>query len=339
LSQRAKIVKMDINLEDQDPGNGQLSGNLDSLVEHEKYGEQLRCVTEIFMPLALQLPKLRDDPTMMAEIIKATASSGITDVATHADVHVQEQIKQQVLANHPDWQFWGEEGDDRVTDYDETKGFLFITDPIEGTNNFKAHKDEDWGSVAALVDIATKEPVVGVVADPVNRRAYVGVKGGGAYIVHYAEDGSAASYSQMSAEPEAAEFTYNNSPHFEDDLTGQVDRFFALGTVQPDNLGVDDLEKSRKTLTVKTRDNEVRFVDLESGALEAVRNRGTIYFKTSNEMAAVFVILGELGGKVTDANGSAWTLGINTLIAARDALDYGFLKVMYDKTITVSTGL
>jgi hypothetical protein len=54
------------------------------------------------------------------------------------------------------------------------------------------------------------------------------------------------------------------------------------------------------------------FSDSESGALEAVRYSGTIYFKTSEEMAAVFVILEELGGVVTNGNGALWSF-VSTL--------------------------
>lgn len=56
------------------------------------------------------------------------------------------------------------------------------------------------------------------------------------------------------------------------------------------------------------------------------------YFKTSNEMAAVFVILAELGGKATDAAGKPWQLGISTMISARKAGDYGCLTELYAKT-------
>lgn len=49
-------------------------------------------------------------------------------------------------------------------------------------------------------------------------------------------------------------------------------------------------------------------------------------------MAAVFVILEELGGKVTDGEGNPWTLGINSLIAAKNEEDYEYLKNLYNKT-------
>jgi len=308
----------------------QLPQSFESLIGKEPYGGQLKDVIDIFMPLALALPRLRDDPNMMKETVKATSDSGITDVATSADVYMQSELKAKVTTNHPDWQFWGEEGDDRISDFDETKQYLFITDPIEGTNNFKAHKDGLWGSVVALVDISSREPVIGIVADPVNRRAYIGMKGSGAFIIDYAEDGSIALFSEMPKQPEANEFTYNNSPHFEPLFVEQIQRFFTLGIIQPDNPEADELDKSRKHMIIHSNGINTDFVDPESGALEAIRNRGTIYFKTSNEMAAVFVILGELGGKVTDGNGNLWSLGINTLLSAREPQDHEYLSNVFN---------
>lgn len=322
-----------MSLENENPEVQLGVNSLEMLVEHEPYGEQLKQVIDIFIPLALALPRLRDDPAMMHETIKATANNGITDVATDADVYMQDELKKQVAEHHPDWQFWGEEGEDRVTDYDESKSFLFITDPIEGTNNFKARKDGAWGSIVALVDISTKEPVVGIVVDPINRRAYMGVKDGGAYVIDLAEDGSVMSFTSMPKQPEVPDFTYNNSPHFEPDIIEQIQRFFDLGIVQLDDPATDELARSRKRVIVQTEEAENTFIDPESGALEAVRNPGTIYFKTSNEMAAVFVILSELGGKVTDVEGKPWTLGIHTLIAARDEGDYDYLLDIYNKTL------
>jgi len=287
----------------------------------------------LFAPLALRLPSLRDDPKLMQVHVKAVGRSG-TDVVTGVDTYMQQQLKEAFAKIHPDWQFWGEEGEDAQSEYQKGKPFLVITDPIEGTNNFREKLDDNWGSVIALVDCKTKEPVVGIVAYPAKRLFYFGFKGGGAYILGYNDKGEVILTNKMSTSPlpENEAFTYNASPHFSSELHTVVDTFIAMGKVQPPKKNATVLEKSRKTLLFNGPKKEtVTFVDLESGALEAIRNRGTIYFKTSNEMAAVFVILEELGGKVTDGEGNPWALGINTLIAARNANDYQYLKDLYDK--------
>lgn len=297
--------------------------SLKDLQERSPHGENLRQIMDFYVPLALDLPSLRDDPAFMKEQVKATATSGVTDVATAADIYMQERIKAKVAAMGNDWQFWGEEGEDSgVIDLDPTKTHTFITDPIEGTNNFKRRIEDQWGSVVSLVDNKTGEPVIGIIAHPSNRRFYVGIKDGGAYIINYDESGQVSSFVAMTSAPEKPEFTYNSSPHFSDELVERVGRFHTLGTV----MNTDELGRS----TVEIGGNT--FVDPESGALEVIRNRGTIYFKSSAEMAAVFTILNEMGGKVTDGKGKPWSLGINSLIAARTPEDHTYLKGLYEQT-------
>ncbi len=271
-----------------------------------------------YSPIALSLPGMR------ASGLKAYAKAQrgkVADLVTEADFHVQEKLKE--FAQLQGWQFWGEEGDSQgdKEQYDESRAYLLITDPIEGTNNFVAGKDDQWGSVVALVDIRKKEPVIGIVAHPSKRLFYTAIKGSGAFIYYYDEQARLLRKEKMCQKPEFEEFTYNNSPHFDTKLQKQVERFFALGKTE-DRKTSDSLEASRKPVTIKGK----RFVAPQSGALEAVRYRGTIYFNTSNEMAAVFAILNELGGKVTDGYGKPWHLGINSLIAARNKTDYEFLK-------------
>ena len=298
--------------------------------EYSRFAQQ---ILGFYVPLAIKLPALRKDSSFMEAHVKAVGQTGIADIVTGADKYMQQQIKDAAGAVHPEWQFWGEEGEDNVSKYDPAKSFLLITDPIEGTNNFRAEIDDQWGSVIALVDSKIQEPVIGIVAHPTKRLFYVGVKGEGAYKLLYDEGGELLSSTSMQSEPEPGyqQFTYNASPHFSPELIHVVDNFLAMGQVEPDKEGATDLEKSRKAVQVADVTGRTHtFVDTESGALEAVRNRGTIYFKTSNEMAAVFVILGELGGKVTDADGKPWALGINTLISARTVDDYNYLKSLID---------
>lgn len=299
-------------------------------LKSSEYGKLAEQILSFYVPLVLSLPQLRENPELMRATIKAVGQTGVADVVTAADISTQQKIKENITKLHADWQFWGEEGEDNVLQYDSSKQYLLITDPIEGTNNFRAGKDDQWGSVIALVDIKFRQPVVGIVAHPSRKQFYVGVKGGGAYMLSYNESGQLKNISPMNFTPEFDQFTYNNSPHFSPQLSEQVERFMALGKVQTNLDNTDDLEKSRKTVIVPRNGADTTFVDPESGALEAVRYQGTINFKTSNEMAAVFVILGELGGKATDVDGNPWTLGMNTLIAARTDEDYNYLKSLFE---------
>lgn len=303
---------------------------LEELSQQSEYGAFVADILEFYVPIALKLPGLREDPKIMKETVKARSASGATDVVTVADRYVQELCKGEILRRHPDWQFWGEEGSDNTAEYDPKAKILVVLDPIEGTNNFKLRKDDQWGSVLGLVDIATRTPIAGIVAHPTQRTFYVGIKGVGVFELNYGEDGKLTAFSDMKAKPEFPEFAYNNSPHFSQELVSKVEKFFALGRVQPLPEEADEYERLRRTVHIKRGRNSLVFVDPESGALEIVRYRGTIFFKTSNEMAAVFPIIEELGGKVTDGNGQPWSLGINSLIAARSKADYLMLKRIYD---------
>ena len=300
--------------------------NLNNLFLTSKYGQYLKEILNFYVPLALQLPSRRNDPVFMSEDVKATGRSGVTDVATKADKTMQDEVKLNISKLGHNWGFWGEEGEDRITGIDKTKTHTIVADPIEGTNNFKNNLDDHWGSVIALIDNKIEEPIIVIVAHPTKKRFYVGVKDGGAYVIEYDEKGELLSFQSMSQKPEKSEFTYNASPHFSEDLYAQVDEFFKMGKIIETNKKL-----GRSRVGIPDENGNI-FDDLESGALEAVRNRGTLYFKTSAEMAAVFVILSELGGKVTDAGGESWSLNINTMISARNEEDYLLLKELYKKT-------
>src|SRR3989344_1654109 len=106
-------------------------------LQTSEYGKYALEILSFFVPMALQLPKLREDTSFMTVTVKATGVSGIQDVVTEADKFIQQQLKEKVAKFHPDLQFWGEEGEDNISSLDTSKSFLFITDSIEGTNNFR----------------------------------------------------------------------------------------------------------------------------------------------------------------------------------------------------------
>ena len=298
-----------------------------------KYGRYTRNVLAFYIPLLARLPSLREDDKFMEQDVKATGQAGVDDVVTKADIWMQGEIKNHIRQAYPGWQFWGEEGDDSNKQLDTSKEYLFITDPIEGTNNFRFFKDEYWGSVVALVDMPTQKPVIGIIAQPIKKRLFVGIKNEGAFVVSYNDNGEITNTTRMNNQPEYDFFTYNNSPHFEPHLLKQVDRFFGLGKVQPDTEGADELDRSRKDVLLPYDKKQVKFVDVECGALEPVLFCGVIMFKTNIEMAAVFAIAPEIGAIVADSEGKPWSIETNTLIFGRNKKDWQYLKDIYDKTL------
>lgn len=55
------------------------------------HGKLLKSILTFYVPLVLKLPRLRDDPKLMATNIKSTSSGSITDVVTAADSFVQNE--------------------------------------------------------------------------------------------------------------------------------------------------------------------------------------------------------------------------------------------------------
>ncbi len=295
-------------------------------------GGYVEDIFSVYIPLLIRLPALRGDENFMQIETKTKGESGIDDVVTNADLWMQSELKKHIQHLYPNWQFWGEEHEASGKEVVTTKGLLFVVDPIEGTNNFRFFKDAFWGSVVSVVDITTQDPLIGIIAQPIKKMLFVGIKGEGAFKIYYDDSGSVTKIESLTNSPEYDFFTYNNSPHFASHLVAQVKNFFRLGKIQPDRPELDQLELSRKEVLLPYKDNHVKFVDVECGAIEPMLFRGVIMFKTNIEMAAVFVVAKEIDAIVTDANGKGWSMDLDSLIFARTKEDWEYLKSLYDRT-------
>lgn len=60
-----------------------------------------------------------------------------TDLVTHLDKQVQEQLTEQILSRYPNDVIYGEENEDRLP---LKEGKVWVIDPIDGTSNFVAQK-------------------------------------------------------------------------------------------------------------------------------------------------------------------------------------------------------
>lgn len=299
-----------------------------------KHGKFLKEILAFYIPLLLRLPQLRTDKEFMEATVKAVGDSGVGDVVTKADKWMQGEIKNAIQKLHPNWQFWGEEGEDRNYKLDDSKDYLIINDPIEGTNNFRYRREEQWGSVIAIIKMATQIPVIGIIAQPMAQKIFVGIKNEGALTLTYDHSGDITKIEKMNNIPEKNYFTYNNSPHFEDNLIQQVQKFFALGSIALDKPDIDEIDKSRKTVTVDKVDQRSEiFIDPECGNLEPIIYRGVIMFKINIEIAAAIVIAEELGQIATDVNGNPWSMKICNAIFGRSKEDWNYLKRVYNQTL------
>jgi myo-inositol-1(or 4)-monophosphatase len=105
--------------------------------------------------------------------LRSTTKTSATDLVTDADEASERYIVDGLRAARPDDGVRGEEG----TDVAGTTGVVWVIDPIDGTTNFVYGHAGFGVSIAALVD---DEPVVGVVADPLQDDVFSARRGGGA---------------------------------------------------------------------------------------------------------------------------------------------------------------
>jgi fructose-1,6-bisphosphatase/inositol monophosphatase family enzyme len=109
--------------------------------------------------------------------LRIDTKSTITDVVSEMDRGAERMLVDDLLGARPADGFLGEEGGERAG----TSGVRWIVDPLDGTVNY-LHRIPMWGvSVAAEVDGIAE---LGVVVVPEFGEAYVGVVGGGAWLVH-----------------------------------------------------------------------------------------------------------------------------------------------------------
>ncbi|MFA7324869.1 MAG: inositol monophosphatase family protein, partial [Candidatus Nanopelagicales bacterium] len=119
---------------------------------------------------------LRDERPI--DLVVETKSTPV-DAVTEMDRGAEARIVQTLLKARPDDGFLGEEGGERLG----TSGVRWVVDPLDGTVNY-LYRIPTWGvSVAAEVDEAS---VIGIVVLPEFDEAYVGIAGGGAWLVRHA---------------------------------------------------------------------------------------------------------------------------------------------------------
>jgi len=134
----------------------------------QKYAEELKTMTT----LARQAGKI----SLKSFGQSREHAKGAKDVATDADLAIQELLKDKLSKAHPEYGFLGEEGQTggEFVDFDD---LYWVVDPIDGTLNYSAGIPHYAVSIG-LVDDGC--PVAGVVYDPVAEELYSAEKGCGA---------------------------------------------------------------------------------------------------------------------------------------------------------------
>jgi myo-inositol-1(or 4)-monophosphatase len=106
-------------------------------------------------------------------------SKGFRDWVTESDVVVQRFITDRIRAQFPDHGFLVEEKD---SDLPPDGRYIWIIDPIDGTNNFSRQQPNFCTSIAVGLPTATAaiQIVAGAVYDPMRDELFSGMLGGGA---------------------------------------------------------------------------------------------------------------------------------------------------------------
>ncbi|KAG5443193.1 Inositol monophosphatase 2 [Clonorchis sinensis] len=107
----------------------------------------------------------------------ADEKASYADLVTEYDRKVEEFLKAEILAVHPDHKIIAEEGysGSAVLTQEPT----WIIDPIDGTSNFVSRFPFICVSIAFYVE---KEPVLAVVYNPIQQQMYSAEKGHGAFL-------------------------------------------------------------------------------------------------------------------------------------------------------------
>ncbi len=114
-------------------------------------------------------------------LIRDTFGSGISaqfktpkDPVTEIDRRSEVMIRDALLAEHPEIEFWGEE----FGRSSSSASLVWVVDPLDGTKNFVHGYPFVAVSIALVRD---SKPLLGVVYDPLRDELFHATRGGGAY--------------------------------------------------------------------------------------------------------------------------------------------------------------
>jgi myo-inositol-1(or 4)-monophosphatase len=108
---------------------------------------------------------------------RQTRNKGFRDLVTDADLAAQRLITDRIRQAFPLHGFLPEEENAALPTEGEV---IWVIDPIDGTTNYSRQLPVFCVSIAAAVP--GKEPVVGVVYDPMRQECFSGAKGEGAWL-------------------------------------------------------------------------------------------------------------------------------------------------------------
>jgi myo-inositol-1(or 4)-monophosphatase len=227
---------------------------------------------------------------------KGIKHKGLTDLVTIADVECEKRIKEMLSREFPDYGFLGEE-----TGSGKDSDFMWVVDPIDGTNNFASNLPIFCHSIAL---VKGGKPLLGLVYLPVTGQFYFAEKGKGAYM-----DGSEIRVSEKSkladcligmGFPYAADARREKTVKSVSNLVGKV-------------LGIR-----------RTGSAVIDLCYLASGYF------GGVFFYELQpwDVAASMLLVQEAGGIVTDINGRKTDIFAGNFAASNNRVHKEFLSYL-----------
>lgn len=108
-----------------------------------------------------------------------TSKSTRSDIVTVADREAEEAIVRAIVAAYPHTHIVGEEGGSQGAPASEAEYFWYV-DPIDGTVNFASQLP--YFSVCIALADRNRQPILGVVYDPIRAEFFTGIAGEGAVL-------------------------------------------------------------------------------------------------------------------------------------------------------------
>jgi len=227
---------------------------------------------------------------------------GDANFVTAFDMRIQKFLIERILEVMPDANFYGEEEEDLNRKEIATDGYTFIIDPIDGTTNFMFGYNQSCISVGIALN---GELVAGIVYNPYVDEMYYAEKGKGTFVngcqLEMIDRGLAEGISSFGC------------ARYNEDSTGLL-----FATVE---------KLFHKTLAIRS---------CGSAAIDLSRIAGganVVYFEMllqPYDYAAAAVLIEEVGGVITQLDGSPITIDKGCSILAGTKKAAGELKELLD---------
>lgn len=235
-----------------------------------------------------------------------TKSSAL-DIVTQVDHEAEKYIHEKIKEAAPDHQFLGEEEsferDGALAcrlEKAKSEPYLWIVDPIDGTNNFVEGMS---GYTVSIALACYGEVTVGAIYDPVQDQLFYAEKGKGAFM-----NGERISVSRVNGLEESMIAT-----GFPTDPSA---RAMVLSGLQ---------EVGRHCRTIRSLGSAaLHLAYVASGKMAAYWENGLHAW----DMAAGVIIVQEAGGRITDTRGETYSLSTTDLLASNGHIHQELLSVI-----------